>query len=113
MNKEEILSWSRKELKNSDLVEIQTSHQAWNIAGRVGATMCILISVIARILTRNYIVTPWIIYFSIEGTICLFRFIKLKKKTDLFLSLFLIVLVIILFIVQVMQLMGANVWMKN
>lgn len=56
MNKEEILSRSRKELKNSDLVEMQISYQAWNIAGRVGATMCILISVIARILTSHYIV---------------------------------------------------------
>lgn len=36
MNKEEILSRSRKELKNSDLVEMQTSYQAGNIAGRVG-----------------------------------------------------------------------------
>jgi hypothetical protein len=109
MNKEEILSRSRKELKNSDLVEMQTSHQAWNIAGRVGATMCILISVIARILTNHYIVSPWIIYFSIQGTIWLVRFIKLKKKTDLFSSLFFIVLAIVLFIVQVMQFMGVNV----
>ena len=101
MNKEEILSRSRKEM--------QTSHQAWNIAGRVGATMCILISVIARILTSHYIVSPWIIYFSIQGTIWLVRFIKLKKKTDLFSSLFFIVLAIVLFIVQVMQFMGVNV----
>ena len=109
MNKEEILSRSRKELKNLDLVEMETSYQAWNIAGRVGATMCILISVIARILTSHYIVSPWIIYFSIQGTIWLVRFIKLKKKTDLFSSLFFIVLAIVLFIVQVMQLLGANV----
>ena len=109
MNKEEILSRSRKELKNSDLVEMQISYQAWNIAGRVGATMCILISVIARILTSHYIVGPWIIYFSIQGTIWLVRFIKLKKKTYLFSSLILIVVAIILFIVQVMQLIGANV----
>ena len=53
MHKEEILSRSRKELKNLDLVEMETSYQAWNIAGRVGATMCILISVIARILTSH------------------------------------------------------------
>ena len=109
MNKEEILSRSRKELKNLDLVEMETSYQAWNIAGRVGATMCILISVIARILTSHYIVSPWIIYFSIQGTIWLVRFIKLKKKTVLFSSLFFIVVAIILFIVQVMQLLGANV----
>ena len=109
MNKEEILSRSRKELKNSDLVEMQISYQAWNIAGRVGATMCILISVIARILTSHYIVGPWIIYFSIQGTIWLVRFIKLKKKTYLFSSLILIVVAIILFIVQVMQLLGVNV----
>ena len=109
MNKEEILSRSRKEMKNSDLVEMQTSHQAWNIAGRVGATMCILISVIARILTSHYIVSPWIIYFSIQGTIWLVRFIKLKKKTYLISSLVIIVVAIILFIVQVMQLLGVNV----
>lgn len=109
MHKEEILSRSRKELKNLDLVEMETSYQAWNIAGRVGATMCILISVIARILTSRYIVSPWIIYFSIQGTIWLVRFIKLKKKTYLFSSLVLIVVAIILFIVQVMQLLGVNV----
>ncbi|MDY5436808.1 DUF6442 family protein [Peptostreptococcus porci] len=109
MNKEEILSRSRKELKNSDLVEMQTSYQAGNIAGRVGATMCILISVIARILTDEYIVSPWIIYFSILGTNWLVRFIKLKRKTDLLVSLIFIALAIVLFIVQVKQLTGANV----
>lgn len=109
MNKEEILSRSRKELKNSDLVEMQTSYQAGNIAGRVGATICVLLSVIARIFTDEYIVSPWIIYFSILGTNWLVRFIKLKRKTDLLVSLLFISLAIILFIVQVKQLMGASV----
>ncbi|MGT2832487.1 DUF6442 family protein [Streptococcus halotolerans] len=109
MNKEEILSRSRKELKNYDLVEMQTSYQAGNIAGRVGTTMCVLISVIAGILTNQYIVSPWIIYFSILGTNWLVRFIKLKRKTDLLVSLIFIALTIILFIVQVNQLMDVSV----
>ncbi|WP_459129618.1 DUF6442 family protein [Guggenheimella bovis] len=109
MNKEEILSRSRKELQNSDLVEMQISYQAGNIAGRVGATMCVLISVIARSLTGEYLVSPWIIYFSILGTNWLVRFLKLKKKTDLLLSIVFIALAIILFVVQMKQLMGESV----
>lgn len=109
MNKEEILSRSRNELKNADLVEMQTNYQAGNIAGRVGATMCVLISVIARVLTDEYIVSPWIIYFSIMGTNWLVRFVKLRRKTDLLVSLIFIALAIVLFIIQVKQLMGASV----
>ena len=46
MEKEEILAISRRENKNRDLAEAATAQQAGNIAGRVGACVCCLVSVV-------------------------------------------------------------------
>lgn len=46
MEKEDILAISRRENKNRDLAEAEMSVQAGNIASRIGAGMCCLISVL-------------------------------------------------------------------
>lgn len=83
MEKEDILAISRKENKNRDFAEIETAAQAGGIAARVGAGVCCLISVIAVWAADTILFSPWIIYFSILGTHYLVRFIKVKRKTDL------------------------------
>ena len=45
MNKEDILAISRRENQNRDLAEMETAAQAGNIASRVGAGVCCLVSV--------------------------------------------------------------------
>lgn len=83
MRKEDILEISRKENKNKDFVDLEISAQAGNIAGRVGACVCCLISLVFYLVTDTPLLSPWIIYFSILGTHYLVKFTKVKKKSDL------------------------------
>ena len=45
MNKEKILESSRRENKNRDLAEMEVTAQAGNIAGRVGAAVCVVLTI--------------------------------------------------------------------
>ena len=54
MNKENILESSRRENKNRDLAEMEVTAQAGNIAGRVGATVCVVLTLILRRWTKGY-----------------------------------------------------------
>ena len=44
MEKKDILEISRREHQNRDLAELEASVQAGNLAGRVGAGVCCLVS---------------------------------------------------------------------
>ena len=85
MNRDEILEKSRKENKNRDYAELEVAYQAGNMAWRVGATVCCIISVISHWLINIMLYSPWIIYFSMLGTNYLVQYQKVKRKTDLFL----------------------------
>ena len=60
MNKEKILESSRRENKNRDLAEMEVTAQAGNIAGRVGAAVCVVLTLIFRIFTKTYFLSPWL-----------------------------------------------------
>lgn len=87
MNKEEILRASREEHHQKDLAELEVMHQAGSHAGKVGALVCCLLSLLASMIAHIMIYGPWVIYFSIMGTQWFVRFIKLKHKSDLVLAL--------------------------
>lgn len=87
MNKEKILESSRRENKNRDLAEMEVTAQAGNIAGRVGATVCVVLTLIFRIFTKTYFLSPWVVYFSILATHTLVKYARLKRKTDLILAI--------------------------
>ena len=86
MKKEEILNASRKEHRNKDLAEMEVAYQAGCHASRVGALVCCLLSWLSSMLVHIMIYSPWVIYFSILATQWLVRFIKMKRKSDLVLS---------------------------
>ena len=81
MNKEKILEGSRRENKNRDLAEMEVTAQAGNIAGRVGAAVCVVLTLIFRIFTKTYFLSPWVVYFSILTTHTLVKYARLKRKT--------------------------------
>lgn len=82
MEKEDILEISRREHQNRDLAELEASVQAGNLAGRVGAGVCCLVSALFVRAVHTVLLGPWVIYFSILGTHALVKFLKLKRKTD-------------------------------
>ncbi len=92
MDKEDILRASREEHKNKDLAELEVSAQAGSIAARVGATVCCLIFLLSSLIAKTMLYSPWTIYFSIMGTQWLVRFVKLKKVSDLVLSVTFLIL---------------------
>ncbi len=109
MNKEEILASSRKENANRDLAEEEISTKAGNIGGRVGVAMCVIISLFARVLTDEYLLSPWTIYFSIVGTDWLVRAIKTRNKAGFIISSFFLLIAATLFVLLILRFMGKNV----
>ena len=69
MNKENILESSRRENKNRDLAEME------------------VLTLIFRIFTKTYFLSPWVVYFSILTTHTLVKYARLKRKTDLILAI--------------------------
>ncbi len=108
MNRDEILEASRKENKSKDLAELEVSYHAGTIAGRVGATVCCLISVIFVWITDTMPYSPWIIYFSILGTNSLVKYLKIKRKSDLVLTILFLSMGILGLVFFILRLAGES-----
>lgn len=108
MEKEEILAISRRENKNRDLAEAATAQQAGNIAGRVGACVCCLVSVIFVWATGTMLYSPWVIYFSILGTHSLVIYRKKKRKTDLTLTILYFAMFLLFLVLFAVRLVGVR-----
>ena len=85
MDRDKILEISRRENQNRDLAQLDVVLQAGNIAGRVGASVCCLLSVLSSYMAGVVLYSPWVIYFSILGTHYLVRYQKIRRGTDLLL----------------------------
>lgn len=97
MKKEEILNASRKEHQNKDLAEMEVLYLAGSHASRVGALVCCLLSLLSSMIAHTMIYSPWVIYFSIITTQWLVRFIKMKRKSDLVLTILFFILSVLAF----------------
>ena len=109
MQKDEILNASKREHRNTDLAEIEVIYQAGSHAGRVGALVCCLLSLLFSMLAHTMIYSPWVIYFSIIATQWFVRFIKLKRKSDLVLTIVFAILCVLAFIGFVHRLLEVSV----
>lgn len=86
MDRDAILAASRREHGNRDLVERETAVKAGAAAGRIGATVCLLLTLLFHRLMGTFLLSPWVIYFSILTTHALVRYVGLRRKTDLLLT---------------------------
>ena len=108
MDKDQILAISRKEHQNRDLAELDVTAQAGSMAARVGATVCVLLSVLFHRFTHTMPCSPWIIYFSILSTTYFVRYRILRQKSDVsFAILYLIMCLMALFFLM-LRLMEVN-----
>ncbi|MBQ3256037.1 MAG: hypothetical protein IJA67_01295 [Oscillospiraceae bacterium] len=85
MNRDEILELSRKENQNKDLAELEVAAKAGNIASRVGACVCCILSLIVHAAADILLYSPWVIYFSILGTHYAVKYKAVRRSTDLYL----------------------------
>ena len=113
MKKDEILNASRKEHRNKDLAEMEVVYQAGSHASRVGALVCCLLSLLSSVLAHTMIYSPWVIYFSIIATQWLVRFIKMKRKSDLVLTVLFFVLSILAFVGFVSHLLDTPIRVRT
>ena len=109
MKKDEILNASRKEHQNKDLAEIEVVYHAGSYASRVGAFVCCLLSLLSSMLAHTMIYSPWVIYFSILTTQWFVRFIEMKRKSDLVLTVLFFVFSILAFIGFVSHLLEVRI----
>ncbi len=109
MDRDEILSASRKEHQNKDLPELEISSRAGTIAMQVGAIVCSLLAVLTAILTETIFYSPWIIYFSILGTNWIVRYVCQKRVSDLVVSILLFALAVLATVLFVLRLMGGSI----
>ena len=97
MNKNDILNASRNDHQNKDLAEIEVVYQAGSHASRVGALVCCMLSLLSSTLAHTMIYSPWVIYFSILTTQWFVRFIQMKQKSDLVLTVLFFILSVLAF----------------
>ena len=109
MKREEVLKASRKENKNKDLPEMEILYQAGFYSVRAGALACFIISVMSSMLTNTLIYSPWFIYFSIIATQWSVRFVKIKRRSDLVLSILFFCLAVLAFVGFVHRLLEVKV----
>ena len=109
MKKEEILNASRKEHQNIDLAEMEMIYRAGSHASRVGALVCCLLSLLSSMIAHTMIYSPWVIYFSIITTQWLVRFIKMKRRSDLLLTIMFFILSVLAFIGFVRRILEVSI----
>lgn len=109
MNKEDILAMSRRENKNHDLAEQEIHAKACAIAGCVGALVCCAISVMAHLILGDYLLSPWVIYFSIMGTQSVVRYVRLKRRSDLAAAILLLMACVVNFAALIIRMLEVAV----
>ena len=108
MEKEDILEISRREHQNRDLAELEASVQAGNLAGRVGAGVCCLVSALFVRAVHTVLLGPWVIYFSILGTHSLVTYRKKKRKTELTLTILYFAMFLLFLVLFAVRLVGVR-----
>lgn len=69
----------------------------------------LVLSLLSSVLAHTMIYSPWVIYFSIIATQWLVRFIKMKRKSDLVLTVLFFVLSILAFVGFVSHLLEVRI----
>lgn len=85
MNKEEVLSKSRKENKKGDERDIQIITNASKVGMTIGGILAVILATISSIIDESPSMgfTAWAIYFSMIGSSDIYQYIKTKNKGSL------------------------------
>lgn len=107
MNKEEILKKSREENKNKDIAELKTTHNAASWAYIIGVVLCCILVILDLIVTGFVNFTICIILFGMLSTVFMVKYIKMRKKHELFISLLYAVCFVLFFAMYILKLCEA------
>ena len=87
MDKDQILQMSRNENKGQpDEWEQSIEEQASRLGKAVGLVICLLLVFLAEYVLQNRDIGrgAWIVFFAMEGSSNLFKYLKTKKRSHLF-----------------------------
>ena len=87
MNKDEILKMSREENQNGDEREEKIKLRSYAISAAIGALLCMVFVFIEEIVFDRSTALIWIIYFGMMLSKSILDAVKLKKKSDICLSI--------------------------
>ena len=87
MNKDDILKKCREENKNGDEREKEIKLRSYATSAAIGALLCMVFVFVENIIFDRSTTLIWIIYFGMMFSKSVLDSIKLKKKSDIVLSI--------------------------
>ena len=106
MTKEEILEKSRSDNAGKDIEDLEVQKTAATVAYFSSFGLCVLVSVLNWIFTRQIKVECWIVFFGMCCVAFFVKFSRLKKLHELFVALGYLLIFIALLILFILQLSG-------
>lgn len=107
MNKEEILKKSREENNNKDIAGLKTTHNAAFWAYIIGIVLCCILVILDVIFTGSVNFTICIILFGMLSTVFMVKYIKIRRKHELFISLLYAACFVLFFVMYILKLCEA------
>lgn len=103
MNREEILKKAQPKANKMDEMQLQIISDGSRYARAMGMIVCVLLMVVKLISNQ-----PWADVYAVlsimNGTVCLYRWKKLKQKSDLAMGLLWLATTVILLVVYIVVL---------
>ena len=106
MNKDDVLRMSRKENQNGDEREEKIRLRSYAISAAVGALLCMVFVFVENVIFDRNATLIWIIYCGMMFTKSLLDAIKLKKKTDIVLSILWVLCFVIDIVIYILDNVG-------
>ncbi|MBQ5472160.1 MAG: hypothetical protein IIT58_09205 [Treponema sp.] len=106
MTKEEILEKSRSDNGGKDIEDLDVQKTAATVAYFSSFGLCLLVSVLNWIFTKQIKTECWIILFGMACVAFFVKFIKLKKLHELFVALGYLLIFATLLVLFILQLCG-------
>ena len=87
MTREEILEKSRSENKNQDAFDLDVQKKSAAVAVYTAILIAIIMSIVSAIQNHNLCIEVWVVIFGMQTSLFLTKFLKMRKKHELFVAL--------------------------
>lgn len=109
MKKEEILNKAKEENKSEDLYEKEVLVKAGNYGAIVAVSLATIFFIIQIFAGKGMNYGLYAIVFSITATNFTYKYIKLRQKHELYLSIFYILFVLLLSVVYIINIINSSI----
>lgn len=108
INKDDILSKSRKENKDRDLYKIEVQTKAGNIGSITAIFLATLFFVIQSLTGQGFDFGLYAIIFSVSAAGYIFKAVRMKQRLDIVLALIFTLTTLTLSVVHILNLLNHN-----